>query len=102
MQLEVEQSMTTTIVKWGNSRGIRLPKPFLESLNLKDNDMVDIISANGTIIIRKSEKYRHKTLKQRLEEFHGEDVETILRKADESDDSPVMIDWGKPMGEEVW
>jgi len=31
--------MTTTIVKWGNSRGIRLPKPFLEGLDLKDNDI---------------------------------------------------------------
>ena len=94
--------MTTAIVKWGNSRGIRLPKPYLESLGLKDNDMVDVLTENGTIVIRKSEKHHHKTLKQRLEEFHGEDLETILKKADESDDMPVMIDWGKPVGDEVW
>ena len=41
--------MTTTIVKWGNSRGVRLPKPFLEGLNLKDNDAVDITTDNNTI-----------------------------------------------------
>jgi len=94
--------MTTTIVKWGNSRGIRLPKPFLESLDLKDNDTVDIITDNGAIVIKKSEKYQYKTLKQRLEEFHGKDLETILEEADENNERPVMVDWGKPEGEEIW
>ena len=94
--------MTTTIVKWGNSRGIRLPKPFLESLNLSDNDAVDVVTENNTIIIRKSVNRQHKTMKQRLEEFHGKDIETILREADASNEHPVMVDWGKPVGEEIW
>ena len=93
--------MTTTIVKWGNSRGIRLPKPFLEGLNLKDNDIVDVITENNTIIIKKPTR-RRKTMKQRLEEFHGKDIETILREADASNEQPAMIDWGKPVGEELW
>lgn len=54
--------MTTTIVKWGNSRGIRLPKPFLESLNLKDKDIVDALTDDDVIIIKKSINCRHKTL----------------------------------------
>ena len=89
--------MTTTIVKWGNSRGIRLPKPFLESLNLKDNDAVDIVLNNDKIIIKK--KYRHKTLKQRAEEFYRKDFETVLKE------NPYKFeeaDWGQPVGEEVW
>ena len=94
--------MTTTIVKWGNSRGVRLPKPFLENLNLKDNDSVDVLIDNDTIVIKKSAKRQHKSLKQRLEEFHCKDLKTILREADESDGKPAMIDWGKPVGEEVW
>jgi len=94
--------MTTAIVKWGNSRGIRLPKPFLESLDLKDNDTVDILTENNRIIIQKSSKFQRKTLKERLEEFHGKDLETILNEADENTESPVMVDWGKPVGEEVW
>ena len=94
--------MTTTIVKWGNSRGIRLPKPYLETLNLKDNDTVDVITENDAIIIKKSVKHQHKTLKQILEDFHGKDIEAILKEADESGEKPVMIDWGKPIGEEIW
>ena len=93
--------MTTTIVKWGNSRGIRLPKPFLESLNLRDNDTVDVLTDNDKIIIKKSEKYhrQHKTLKQRVEEFYGKDFETVLK---EHPYEYEEINWGKPAGEEIW
>ena len=89
--------MTTTIVKWGNSRGIRLPKPFLESLDLKDNDMVDVLADNGKIIIQKS--YQHKTVKQRIEEFYGKDFETVLK---ENPYEYKEMDWGQPAGEEIW
>lgn len=91
--------MTTTIVKWGNSRGIRLPKPFLENLNLKDNDLVDVISNNNMIIIKKSTNRQHKTLKQRVEEFYGEDFESALRNNSYAYDE---IDSGEPVGDEIW
>ncbi len=92
--------MTTRIVKWGNSRGIRLPKPFLESLNMKDNDSVDVITENGTIIIKKSTSQRqHKTLKQRVEEFYGKDFETALK---ENPYEYEELDWGEPVGGEIW
>jgi len=70
--------MTTAIVKWGNSRGIRLPKPFLESLDLKENDTVDILTEDNRIIIQKSAKVPHKTLRQRVEEFYGKDFEAVF------------------------
>jgi antitoxin MazE len=91
--------MTTAIVKWGNSRGIRLPKPFLASLDLKDNDMVDVIAEDGKIIIKKSAKLQHKTLRQRVEEFYGKDFETVLK---ENPYEFAEVDWGGPVGEEVW
>jgi len=89
--------ITTTIVKWGNSRGVRLPKPFLESLNLKDNDVVDVLTENGKIIIQKS--YKRKTLRQRVEEFYGKDFETVVR---ENPYNFEETDWGQPAGEEIW
>jgi len=91
--------MTTTIVKWGNSRGIRLPKPYLESLNLRDNDVVDILTDNNAIIIKKSEKLQHKTLKQRVEEFYGKDFEAAVK---EDSYDYEEIDCGSPIGSEVW
>ena len=92
-----DDSLTTTIVKWGNSRGIRLPKPFLENLDLKDNDTVDVITDSGKIIIQKS--HQRKTLKQRIEEFYGKDFETVLK---DNIYEFEELDWGKSMGEELW
>ena len=88
---------TTTIAKWGNSQAIRLPKPFLESLDLKDNDTVELLLHNDQIIIQK--KYQHKTLKQRIEEFHGKDFETVVK---ENLYEFKEMDWGQPVGEEIW
>ena len=60
--------MQTTIVKWGNSQGVRLPKFLLESANFTDNDTVDITAEGDIIVIRKvPTKRRHRTLKERLE-----------------------------------
>ena len=68
--------MQTTIVKWGNSQGIRLPKFLLESANLTDNDTVDVIAENGNIIIKKSEsKKTHKTIQERFKNWDGKPYE---------------------------
>ena len=83
--------MQTTIVKWGNSQGIRLPKYLLDSVNLSDNDTVDVTAEGDIIVIRKAEpKRRHRTLKERLE---GVDTSKY-----------VWEEWdtGKPVGNEVW
>jgi len=48
------KTMQTTIVKWGNSQVIRLPKILLNSVNLTDSDTVDIIVENESIIIKKA------------------------------------------------
>lgn len=64
--------MQTTIIKWGNSQGIRLPKVLLESVNLASNDLVDVIVKDGNIIIKKSEKKRvHIPLAERLKNWDG-------------------------------
>jgi antitoxin MazE len=57
----------TTIVKWGNSQGIRLHRSLLEMVNLTDNDKVDVTTENNSIIIKKaSQKRVHIPLKARL------------------------------------
>jgi len=92
-------NMTTTVVKWGNSRGIRLPKPFLESLNLKENDQVDLFTEDNRIIIQKVVNPKHKTIRQRVEEFYGKDFETVLK---ENSYDYNEADWGQPEGNEIW
>lgn len=60
--------MYTTIQKWGNSQGIRIPKQLLEALNLRESDRVEIGRKQDAIIIRKA-GMRHKTLEERLAGF---------------------------------
>ena len=89
--------MNAMITKWGNSKGIRIPKPYLESLDLSENDIVDISINNNTIIIKKV--LVGKTIEQRFEEFYKTDFETAIK---ENPYDFELLDWGKPEGEEIW
>ena len=82
--------MKTSITKWGNSQGVRLPKSLLNSVSLSDSDIVEITAENNRIIIKKAEeKRKHKSIQERFKHFSGEY-------------EPIEIDWGDPVGEEIW
>jgi len=87
--------MQTTIVKWGNSHGVRLPKAFLRNIQITEDDPVDITLENEKIIIKKINAKEHKSTKQRLIEFYGNEFEQKILPQKE-------IDWGKPVGNEIW
>lgn len=42
--------MESRLQKWGNSDGIRIPSSFLKALNLKTNDIVNIVQEDKIII----------------------------------------------------
>jgi antitoxin MazE len=87
--------MQTTIVKWGNSQGIRIPKVFLETMHVSENDPVDITLSDEKIIIKKIKYKEHKTTKERLIEFCGANFNQKCIEQQE-------IDWGKLIGKEIW
>ena len=87
--------MQTTVVKWGNSHGIRLPKAFLQTIKIAENDPVDVILENEKIVIKKANLKEHKTTKQRLIDFYGETYQEYSTPQKE-------MDWGKPVGNEIW
>jgi mRNA interferase MazF len=80
--------MQTRIVKWGNSQGIRIPKAFLQSLQLEENDIVDLIFERDKIIISKRKSGEHKTTKERLLDFYGSAKHKKHSSLNE-------IDWGE-------
>ncbi len=79
--------MITTIQKWGNSQGIRIPKFILEAVNWNDNENLVVKTDNDKLIIEKAEK--RKNIMELFADFDGEYV-------------PVEMNWGDPVGEEVW
>ncbi|WP_339331597.1 AbrB/MazE/SpoVT family DNA-binding domain-containing protein [Fusobacterium animalis] len=46
-------TLLSTISKWGNGQGIRLPKTLLELLKWENNDKLEIIVENENIRIKK-------------------------------------------------
>lgn len=48
-------TLSSTISKWGNGQGIRLPKTLLKLMDWENNDKLEIIVEDGNIRIRKME-----------------------------------------------
>jgi len=83
--------MTTTIQKWGNSQGVRLSKAILDKLFLQENDQVEVITNDDSIIIKKATRKRRakKSLEERFLGYTG-------------NYQCIEYDWGESTGREVW
>ena len=81
--------MTTTIQKWGNSQGVRIPKILLDSINWSENEEVSINIEEDKLVIEKAKTQNRKNIKELLKDYKGEY-------------KPKEIDWGEPEGEEIW
>ena len=62
--------MEATIQKLGNSNAVRIPKTALAAANLKEKDKVQIITKQGEIIIKKSQK-THRSWAERFDGYAG-------------------------------
>ena len=80
--------MTTSIQKWGNSQGVRIPKMLLDAVKWSENEEVTITVYDGKLIIEKVKKEKESIME--LFENYEEEY------------TPEEIDWGKPEGKEVW
>lgn len=80
--------MTTTIQKWGNSQGVRIPKILLDTVNWSENEEIVIIVENGKLVMEKA-KGKRKNIKELFKDY-------------EEDYKPINVDWGEPEGEEIW
>jgi len=82
--------MLTRIQKWGNSQGLRFPKAILEEAQLSVGDDVNLSIHEGKIVVEPVRKIRGKYQLQEL-------------VAQMPDDYQVEeVDWGAPVGKEVW
>ena len=82
--------MVTKVQKWGNSQGLRLTKQVLEDAHLSVGDEVEVSTKDGLIIIAPVRRIRGR---RSLQELVSQIPEGY--KAEE-------MDWGWPMGREVW
>lgn len=72
---------------WGNSQGVRIPKEILDEAAIKTGNDVMISVVDGKIVIENLS--RKKNIRELFEGYNGE-----IPKGE--------VDWGKPVGNEIW
>jgi len=82
--------MVTKVQKWGNSQGLRITRQVLEDAGIEVGDEVDVTAQDGVILIAPVRRVRGKRSLQEL-------VSRIPKDYRVSE-----VEWGKPVGEEVW
>jgi antitoxin MazE len=82
--------MVTKIQKWGNSQGLRLARQVLEDAHISVGDEVDVTTRDGMIVIAPARRIRGKQSLQELVSRIPKDYKT------------EEVDWGEPVGREVW
>ena len=80
--------MNSSIQKWGNSQGVRIPLEMIKKLSWNISDPINIDIVDDSIIIRRVEPPKKKI--EELFENYNEEYK------------PEAIDWGEPVGREIW
>jgi antitoxin MazE len=82
--------MITKVQKWGNSQGLRLSKDLLADVDITVGDAVDVAVRDGALVVTPARRVRGALS---LEEL----VSRIPKGY-----KPEELDWGAPVGREVW
>lgn len=82
--------MLAKIQKWGNSQGLRIAKHLLADAKLDVGDEVDISVKEGVMIVKPKKSVRGR--------YSLEDLVSRIPKDYETNE----VDWGGPVGKEVW
>ncbi|MEA5487014.1 MULTISPECIES: AbrB/MazE/SpoVT family DNA-binding domain-containing protein [Pseudanabaena] len=82
--------MYVKVQKWGNSQGIRLSKEILAQANILVGDELEIVTTQDQIVIKPAHKIRGK--------YKIEDLVAKLPANYQAEE----LDWGTPVGIEVW
>jgi antitoxin MazE len=82
--------MITKVQKWGNSQGLRLSKSLLSTAAIAVGDEVDVVVQDGALIVTPVRRVRG-----------GHDLRDLVRRIPKGGDAEDL-DWGPPVGREVW
>ena len=83
--------MRTEFLKWGNSLALRIPVAFARDLGASEGKPADMTVENGALVVKvarpkKRRRYRLEALVERITE----------------ENRHAEVDWGGPVGNEVW
>ena len=82
--------MLTKIQKWGNSQGLRFTKALLHEARINVGDEVNVSIQEGRIIVEPMTKVRGRY-----------DLKELVSRMPETYQAEE-VNWGPPVGKEVW
>ena len=80
--------MKVMVKKWGNSAAVRIPAAVMETAKLELERPVDVRAENGRVIIEPIKKKDY-------------DIRKLI-KGINRENCHAPVDFGKPVGREVW
>lgn len=80
--------MLTKVQKWGNSMALRIPKAFADEMQITTETAVELTIEDGKLVINPVQKPEY-TLEDLLALITPENIHN-------------EVDWGAPVGQEVW
>lgn len=78
--------MTVRVQKWGNSLGVRIPKAIAQQIEIREGAELEVSCSEDRVILRRPKTPSLRQLLARLK----------------PENRPPLVDWGKPVGREVW
>ncbi len=82
--------MLAKIQKWGNTQGLSLTKTLLSEAQIQVGDKVDLSVKSGVIVVSPAKK------------IHGRyKLEDLIAQIPQNYQNSE-VDWGQPVGKEVW
>ena len=103
--MEAAMTLTTTLSKWGNSQGFRLPKEVCELLGIELGAeacvSVNASESQVTLTFDKPKRSFRRTRKVTIEDLF-EGYEGAYEPPADWPTNGNEIDWGEPVGKEVW
>ena len=93
--MDILLAMRTTLQRWGNSQGIRLPKSIIESMGMHVGApvIVEVSGDHSQITITPATESRPIRGRHRIEDLISESAPGAFSGEQ---------DWGKAQGKEVW
>ena len=83
-------AMLSKVQKWGNSQGLRFTKALLQEAQINVGDEVNVSVQKGRIIVEPANKVRGRY-----------DLKELVSKIPQEYQAEEL-DWGEPIGKEVW
>ncbi|HEX9108682.1 MAG TPA: AbrB/MazE/SpoVT family DNA-binding domain-containing protein [Longimicrobiales bacterium] len=80
--------MRARVQKWGNSLAVRIPRAFAEEARLAEGTEVDMSVTGAGLVVRPVARHRYS-------------LDELLAGVTD-DNIHAEVDWGRPVGKEIW